>query len=117
MPDHLKVCNLDYLFELAKGDMEFVKEMLDVFLTDTPAELDNLSKCIAEENYPEIRQVAHKLRSTIPYVGLDELIGEEVQAIEEHAEKGSGIDDIKSGFLNVQKALQESFEELKLLKL
>lgn len=115
--DDLKVCNLDYLYELSKGDMGFVREMIDVFLTDTPGEVRQLEEHIRGKNYSEIRQASHKLRSSIPYVGLDLIIGDDVMEIEELSAKGGSIKDIESRFVKVNKVLSEAFTELEPLQL
>jgi HPt (histidine-containing phosphotransfer) domain-containing protein len=117
MNENLKVCNLDYLYELAKGDMGFVQEMIDVFITDTPAEVESLGDRIKDRNYAEIRQIAHKLRSTIPYVGLDANIGDEVSEIEELAGSSSDIKTIESLFIKVKDFCKKAFSELRAYKI
>jgi HPt (histidine-containing phosphotransfer) domain-containing protein len=115
--EELKICNLDYLFELAKGDMGFVKEMIGVFITDTPEEILSLKKCIENENFEDIKQVSHKLRSSVPYVGLDRMIGDELMEIEEFASNHKSINEIKNLFLKVNDICQKAFKELENIEL
>jgi HPt (histidine-containing phosphotransfer) domain-containing protein len=113
----LKICNLEYLFDLAKGDDEFVKEMLEVFLTENPEELEHLSRAIKSRNYSDIKQIAHKLRSSIPYVGLDSIIGEDVSQMEDLGGEGRDIEKIEAHFARVKEICTRACHELKQLKL
>jgi len=111
--DELKVCNLTYLFELAKGDTDFVKEMISVFLSENPQQMQQLEKNIAEQNFAGIRQQTHKLRSSIPYMGLDTLIGEKVVEMEDLASRSSNIEQIKENFAKVKSTFDQAYKELR----
>ena len=69
--DIKKVTNLDYLEELSKGNVQFVKEMISTFLEENPKEMEALEKAIQSKDFESIRQRAHFLQSSIPFVGLD----------------------------------------------
>jgi HPt (histidine-containing phosphotransfer) domain-containing protein len=114
--NELKICNLNYLYELSKGDMGFIREMIDVFLAENSGELDSLEKKIGEEDYSQIKQIAHKLRSSIPYVGLDARIGQEIADIEELARQEEDMDKIKSLFKKVRTVCNDALAELKSFK-
>jgi len=80
--DIKNVINLDYLIELSKGNMIFIKEMTDTFLVENPKEIHSLEKAIRNRNFGHIKQSAHFLQSSIPFVGLDKIIENEVYEIE-----------------------------------
>lgn len=80
--DQKKVTDLDYLQKLSKGKKDFVQEMIHTFLVENPKEIELLEKAIRSENVDDIRQTAHFLQSSIPFVGLDKIIEEEVYEIE-----------------------------------
>src|SRR5687767_12188955 len=115
--EDLKNCNLDYLYDLAKGDMGFVREMIDVFVSDNSGELDNLESEIKSKNFPEIKHISHKLRSSIPYVGLDKLIGEEVAEIEELAKNEKDIAKIARLYKKVREVSDKAITELTTYKI
>src|ERR1035437_2473223 len=83
--DLKKVINLDYLLDLSKGNTQFVKEMIDTFLIENPKEIDSLEKAIQSKKFEAIKQTAHLLQSSIPFVGLDKVIESEVYEIEKIA--------------------------------
>lgn len=80
--DAQKVTNLDYLLKLSKGNDEFVKDMIGIFLEENPAEIRTLEKAIEERDFRQINAAAHKLRSTVPFVGIDKMISGDISEIE-----------------------------------
>ena len=80
-----QVVDLDYLHDLAKGNTKFVQEMIDTFVLENPKEIAAIGKAISNKDFEQIRQTAHFLLSSIPFVGLDKVIESEVCAIENTA--------------------------------
>jgi HPt (histidine-containing phosphotransfer) domain-containing protein len=107
-----KITDLNYLSALAKGNKEFIKEMISIFLTDTPVELRSLETGIADQNFETIRSVAHKLKSTLPYVGIDKIIGKEVLEIETMAAGKSDMAGITARFEKVKEVCDRACSEL-----
>lgn len=101
-----KITDLSYLIGLSKGDKVFVKKMITVFLEETPKEVNILEESVNQTDYEVIKASAHKLKSTIPFIGLDKIIGKEVNEIESLARENNGIENIRTSF----KKIKESFE-------
>ena len=68
-----KIINLSFLNNLADGNTDFVKKMLEIYLKQTPENLVALEKHFLNQNYVELGAIAHKMRSSVPYVGLTEV--------------------------------------------
>ena len=83
--DKPRVTNLDYLKKLSRGNDQFMKEMIRIFLLENPHEVEALEKAISERDFRLINSTAHKLRSTVPFVGIDKLIASEITQIEQLA--------------------------------
>jgi CheY-like chemotaxis protein len=64
--------NLSLLTNLADGNFDFIIKMLEIYLKQTPENLASLNQGIRTKQYSEIASVAHKMRSSVPYVGLTE---------------------------------------------
>jgi len=77
-----KITDLTYLSELSRGNEQFVKEMIALFLKENPREIEMLEEGIRDRNFYAINMAAHKLRSTLPFVGIDRYIQQEVEEIE-----------------------------------
>jgi HPt (histidine-containing phosphotransfer) domain-containing protein len=85
----LQVIDLSYLTVLSKGNSQFVKEMIRIFLNENPREIDMLEEGIREKDFEKINVAAHKLRSTAPFVGIDKLIEADISKIEKLAVENS----------------------------
>jgi|SRR6185437_10528165 len=107
-----KVIDLSYLNEISKGDKNFIKEMIDIFLSETPEEIKQLEEAIAKTNFEKIRAVCHHMKSTVPFVGLDIVIGKELAEIENLALERKGIEIIVANFSKIKTTFQQAYQEL-----
>ena len=55
------------------NDKEMMKEMLTVFLEDMPVEIEQIKMAYAQANYSDLKAPAHKLKSSVTWLGLDQL--------------------------------------------
>ncbi|UKM64583.1 Hpt domain-containing protein [Flavobacteriaceae bacterium GSB9] len=51
--------------ELADNDEEFIKTLAETFLEEVPVDAERLKKAVAEEDYYNAYQAAHKMKPTI----------------------------------------------------
>lgn len=115
--EELTKCNIDYLFELARGDMGFIREMVTVFLDEIIPELRDLGARISNSDFKGIKQIAHKLRSSIPYVGLDSIIGDNLAEMEDLARDHLALNKIQKHFDKVSRVCEDAVGELRLLEI
>ena len=113
MENNQKITDLAYLVEVSKGDKTFVKEMITLFLSENPEEIHSLEKGIVEKNFDVIKSIAHKLRSTIPFIGLDKVIEKEVVQVESLAAQKTSIGEIENLFTKIKAMCQKAWMELK----
>jgi HPt (histidine-containing phosphotransfer) domain-containing protein len=62
MEQHYK---LNRVKELADNDMDFIKALAEAFLEEVPEDAERLKKAVAESDYRETYQAAHKMKPTI----------------------------------------------------
>ena len=110
------VCDLTYLKELSNGKVEFEKEMIQMFLEEIPGEILNLEHGIKAKDYETVKLTTHKLKSTLPFVGLNFIVGKEVLEMEALAKSQSGLEKIEVLFLTVKEMCEKAFEELKVMR-
>ncbi len=51
--------------ELADNDEDFIKTLAETFIEEVSVDLERLKKAVAEQNYQEAYQAAHKMKPTI----------------------------------------------------
>lgn len=106
-----KVINLNYLKELSGGDSQFIKEMLEIFLANYPKYMKKLTTGIEVKEWVEIRKMAHKIKPTLAYIGLDELIPE-FQQVEEWALANTNYESIVTKINTLNATCKLALEEV-----
>ncbi len=71
--DNYKHIDLSYLELMSDGDVDMKGILLDMLLTEPQGEFEKMQKLAAEQNWDELKQVSHKMKSTLPYIGFEEL--------------------------------------------
>ncbi|WP_445733060.1 Hpt domain-containing protein [Mariniflexile sp.] len=51
--------------ELADGDEDFIASLAEAFLEEVPEDAERLKKAVAEKDYHDAYQAAHKMKPTI----------------------------------------------------
>jgi signal transduction histidine kinase/DNA-binding response OmpR family regulator len=80
-----EMLNLQYLQELSKGNKEFEKSMLELFLHQVPNELEALQDAFNNSNYTKVTQIAHNLKTSVSFMGLSEKLDSSLDYIENNA--------------------------------
>ena len=62
--------NLDSVREMAGGDEDFVKVVVQTFLEEIPPDLEAMNQAIAEDNPSQAYQYAHKMKPNLQMFGL-----------------------------------------------
>jgi len=63
----------DYLNEISGGDTDFQKEIIETFLEEMTNEISLLQQATAEENWPLVGSLAHKIKAPISMLCTDPL--------------------------------------------
>lgn len=75
---------MDYLLDLSAGDHTIIRDMIVLFLEQTPKDLNALAAHIADGNWPGTQSMAHHIKPTLGYVGAESM-KQEIQHIEQLA--------------------------------
>lgn len=76
--------DLSYLTEMVGHNPEFMIEVFDMFIEQTPFYMAELENALSDENWDELGNSAHKIKPTFSYIGRDD-IKDFVQSIEHNA--------------------------------
>lgn len=79
-----KIIDEDHIRKFANGDDEFMRQMIQIFLKRTPEYMDDLYSAVQENDWEMIKRMAHKVKPTFTYVGMQRFT-ERVGEIEYHA--------------------------------
>ncbi len=89
--------NLSYLQDISGGDADFMIEMIDIFLDQTPKYFAHLSEALADKNWPLVAETAHKIKPTLAFMGAD-AESAEMQFIEKSARVLVNLDELQGRF-------------------
>jgi HPt (histidine-containing phosphotransfer) domain-containing protein len=122
MSSNNRLTDLTYLTDLSKGNEKFVDDMIAIFLEENPREIEMLREGIEKSDFDMIRAYAHKLRSTIPFVGIERLIEDDVAEVErlayeevrkqEKDNNQAALAEIRTMFSKISEVCNNACEEL-----
>ena len=88
--------DLSYLNEIASGSVEFMIDMIDIFLEQTPIYLAQLTDAVNSQDWKTTGDIAHKIKPTLAFMGIEH--GKEVMAeIERKARNTTDVETIEEG--------------------
>jgi len=110
--ENKQVCDLSYLNEIAKEKKSFLIEMIEIFIDQNKLDLKILEEAIQENNFEMISSIAHKMKTSIRFVGLSKLIEENLDVMENIPEESHTMEFIKKNFKKVKKVCEKAQLEL-----
>jgi len=99
--------DLSYLRELASNNTEFMIEMIDIFLLQTPNYLAVLEEGIISKNFKTIADASHKIKPTLTFMGVASA-KDTITDMESWARKEENY----VGILNDFNSLKETFKTI-----
>jgi HPt (histidine-containing phosphotransfer) domain-containing protein len=110
-----KHINLDYLEMMSDGDDSMKKTMLEMLLDELPQEVKKMAELLEQKNWETLSSVSHKMKSTLAFVGNEEMTAanKQVELIAKSTPSPESLEDL----INVLKsacpmAITELEEEL-----
>jgi PAS domain S-box-containing protein len=104
--------NLEFLNSVTEEDEELKVRMLRIMLDETPLELNQLETMCAEQNWDGVRAVAHKMKSTMQFLGLHDTL-EVIKFIELSARERSNLSILPDKVDLVKEVCIQCLEQLK----
>ena len=105
------VIDLSYLREVASDNIEFMIEMIDIFLAQTPEYVDQLTLAVDQKDWTKMAELAHKIKPTMSFMGVEsakETLGE----IELKSRKKVDYDWIVEEYENLKGVFKMMFVKL-----
>ncbi len=103
--------NLDYLRLMADDDEDTIQTMLGMLLEELPEEFEKIKTCYLEKNWSELHSVSHKMKSTLAFVGNEELTAANKE-IERLAKEGTDLERIEELLAAMDDVMPLVMEEL-----
>ena len=106
------VVDLQFLQQQTRGNRTFIREMVGMFKTHSPGEVQALREAVASVDFDAVYKLAHRLRNSVGLFGLNATVGSWLQQIEQLARGRKGIDEIGLLLQKVESVIGQAIEEL-----
>lgn len=68
-----QMIDLSYYVKLSNNKISFLVRVMNIFIEDTPKDLEELKKVFAEKNFKKVKEVCHKLKGLFKSYNMQEL--------------------------------------------
>lgn len=106
-----KITNLSYLISVCDNDRVFIQDMIDTFISTTPPTINEMQKWVNKAEWHKVAGLAHKLKPTITFMGLESL-KPVIKHIEEFARENYQTDQIPQLVNVLSEKCRIAFKEL-----
>jgi CheY-like chemotaxis protein len=106
-----KYTDLTYLKKLSKGDNDFVKQMISIFINQTPTAIQKMEADLSNKDWASLKAVAHKMKPSFSFVGVTSL-QEKIEIIEDNASQGINANLIADLIAEVKEVSLKAVAEL-----
>lgn len=83
-----KLYDLCMIEKFCRGNQEQVKKMLQVFISNVPASVEEIKSAYSQGDLPEVKKLAHRIKSTLSYYAVVKM-EKDMRQIEELAGEGA----------------------------
>ena len=104
--------DLSYLEDIAGGSNEFIIEMIDMFLEQTPRYCTEIKQAIVDKDWKKVSDLAHKVKPTLAFMGSNSA-KETMASIETDARNLANLDSIGETFQQLHTVCIQLFSDLK----
>ena len=113
-PSSVKV-DLSYLEDIAGGSNDFIIEMIDMFLEQTPGYFNDIKQGILDKDWKKVSDVAHKIKPTLAFMGSNSA-KDTMAGIEMDSRNLVNLDTIGDTFDNLHVLCLQLFADLKIAR-
>ena len=103
--------NLAGVEEMAGGDQDFVKVVVQTFLEEIPPDLEAMNEAVTAGNPKEAYQYAHKMKPNLQMFGLE--LMPQIRMIEEWSKSGKNRGEVQEAALVITAKYRKAEGELK----
>jgi PAS domain S-box-containing protein len=103
--------DLSSIIAISRGDEEFVKKMITLFIKQTSEACIDLERYVGENNFSEISKLIHKIKPNIEGMGITSIL-DEIRELELLCENSNDIEKVKILVSKINATLCAAIAEL-----
>ncbi len=116
-PDISLPLDLAYLYEISDNDREFVQDMIDTIVRNTPDSVTEIRAAQKNNNWEEVGRLVHKLKPSLLLLNIESL-STHIKSLEDNAKQeinlefaGTQLDEMEHYCGIIVKELARALEE------
>lgn len=82
MSNQYECIDLSYLESIAEGDRSIIEELITIFLDQLPEFTEGLDKSFKEKRWLDVAAIAHKAKSSVISMGMEEMGNKDMKNLE-----------------------------------
>lgn len=98
----------EYLQETTLGNATYQRELAQIFLAQTPKDLDAIHAALHANDLSAAAKAAHNMKSTVGYMGFAKNIGQQLSAFEEACEQGKNLLELHSHLQQINSMVEQA---------
>lgn len=103
--------NLSKVYALSENDNDFVSQIATLFVTEVPADLEQIANGIEQKNYDQTFRFAHKIKPTLDLLGMT-VAFDEIILVENWSKKQGKRKEIKETFKSISNKIEKAIKEI-----
>lgn len=107
-----KYTDLSYLHSISKGNTAFEQRMLSAFVEQSATDVQRLKNALLATDWDTIYLIAHKMKPSLQFVGLN-ILQPEILQLETASQQKSDLDKVTESISNVSTIIGIAIEEIK----
>ena len=107
--------DLSYLNDIAGGNAEFMIDMIDIFIEQTPLYFDQLGEALSKQDWKSVGDVAHKIKPTLAFMGVEEA-REQMAEIERDARALNNLEEIEPKYSSLKASCEDLYISLRKIR-
>lgn len=109
-----QIINPETINQSMMGNADLIKELINLYIVQSPQDFNALEESIAMGNPALIRERAHHIKPTMQYIGAQDLL-QDFQALENMAKNGTSLTEINLLFQKIKPKFSLMLHELNTL--
>ena len=99
---------------LCRGDQERIKKMLQLFIDQTPQDIEAIKEAYKRGDFAIVRKIAHRIKPVLGYYAIIK-IEKDILTIERMAGRGQLSNEVATKIKHVDEVVTEVIEQMKTL--
>lgn len=97
---------------MSRGNDDFVKRMIEIFVDDIPKSLDKITQALSEENYAIIKAAVHRIKPSLKMMSVNS-IEQDVEKLETYCAESLSLDEVPALVARIEEVLLSVVTQLK----